>query len=267
VTLNANSAANNLTVQGDNVTIQKAGFNLNVSNAMTISGSVAGSGSLTLAGTGVTTVGSLTILGTGQLDITDNKLIINYGAGNPSPVNSIGGYIALGYNAANFNGPGIISSKVASVNAANGNPHLYAIGYADASDVAVQSQGLTPGTVEIEPAIVGDANLDGVVNFSDFQLLAANFNGTNTTWDEGNFNYDGKTNFSDFQLLAANFNDSTTLDNAEFNAMNQFALSNGFTMTANPDGTGFTLSAIPEPATASILLLAAAGSLMRRKRL
>ena len=91
---------------------------------------------------------------------------------------------------------------------------IYVIGYADASDPAVAGR-FTPGTVVIEPAIVGDANLDGKVNFSDFLLLSSSFNQPNTAWDQGNFNFDSKTNFSDFLLLAADFNDSTPLDGAE----------------------------------------------------
>jgi hypothetical protein len=169
------------------------------------------------------------------LDITDNTVVINYGAGNPSPVSSIGAYVASGYNGDAWNGVGIVSSKVASVNGSLGNPHAYGVGYADASDLAVAGDDFTPGTVVIEPAIVGDANLDG------------------------------KVNFTDFQLLAANFNDSTTLDNAEFQAMDQFALSNGFSMTANADGDGFTLTAVPEPAGVSMLAIAAFGLLGRRR--
>jgi hypothetical protein len=216
-------------------------------------GSIAGTGTLTVQngaqltiapGSGPSVQNALSLLGTGALDITDNTFAINYGVGNPSPASTIGAYIASGYNDANFNGPGIISSIVASVNASLANPHAYAIGYADASDIAVQSQDFAPGTVVIKPVLVGDANMDGKVNFSDFQLLAAGFNGKNTSWDQGDFNYAGKTNFTDFQLLAANFNDSTSLDNAQFNSMNQIALSQGLTMTANADGVGFSFAPV-----------------------
>jgi hypothetical protein len=120
--------------------------------------------------------------------------------------------------------------------------------------------------VVIEPAIVGDANLDGKVNFSDFQLLSASFNQPNTAWDQGDFNYAGKTNFADFQLLAANFNDSTSLDNAEFDAMNALALSHGETLLANPDGDGFSFVTVPEPASVGMLGVMVAALLARRRR-
>jgi plastocyanin len=51
----------------------------------------------------------------------------------------------------------------------------------------------------------GDANLDGIVNLSDFNALAANFGQSNRTWEQGDFNEDGSVNLTDFNLLAANF--------------------------------------------------------------
>jgi hypothetical protein len=261
VTLAASSSANSITVQ-DNVTIQKAGFNLAVPGEVTISGTAGQHASLTLAGAGLSTFGSLSITN-GQLDVTDNTVIINYGVGNPTPVGSIGAYVASGYNGGAWNGVGIVSSEVASVNAAHSNPHLYGVGYADASDVAVAVDHFSPGTVVIEPAIVGDANLDGVVNFSDFQLLAASFNQANTSWDQGNFNYGAKTDFTDFQLLAANFNDSTSLDAAEFDAMDQFAKGFGDSLLANSNGVGFAI--VPEPGAMGMLGVAGLGILSRRK--
>jgi hypothetical protein len=54
-------------------------------------------------------------------------------------------------------------------------------------------------------AIGGDANLDDVVNLSDFNVLAANFGGTGREWTTGDFNADGVVNLTDFNILAANF--------------------------------------------------------------
>jgi hypothetical protein len=42
----------------------------------------------------------------------------------------------------------------------------------------------------------------------DFNRLAANFGGSNTSWSQGNFNYDNATNLLDFNALAANFGQS-----------------------------------------------------------
>jgi hypothetical protein len=158
------------------------------------------------------TVSSLSDAGT--LDITNNTVVVNYGVGNPAPTAAIRLLIQSGYNNAAFNGIGITSSKVASVNAAHNNTHLYAVAYANASDTAVANDHFTPGTIVIEPALVGDSNLDGKVSFPDFQLLSASFNQPNTSWDQGNFNYGPSTNFGEFQLLSSNFNNSTPLDSA-----------------------------------------------------
>ena len=51
----------------------------------------------------------------------------------------------------------------------------------------------------------GDANNDGRVNLEDFNILAANFGGTNKTFSQGDFNYDGRVNLNDFNILASRF--------------------------------------------------------------
>jgi hypothetical protein len=51
----------------------------------------------------------------------------------------------------------------------------------------------------------GDANLDGSVNLTDFDILAANFGLTNRTWTQADFTYDGRVNLTDFDALAGNF--------------------------------------------------------------
>jgi hypothetical protein len=55
----------------------------------------------------------------------------------------------------------------------------------------------------------GDANFDGSVNLSDFNILASNFGmQSGATWQQADFNFDGVVNLSDFNLLAANFGQS-----------------------------------------------------------
>ena len=51
----------------------------------------------------------------------------------------------------------------------------------------------------------GDANHDGRVNLSDFNVLAANFGQTNRTFSQGDFNFDEAVNLLDFNLLAGRF--------------------------------------------------------------
>ena len=107
-----------------------------------------------------------------------------------------------------WTGTGITSS------AAQANSGSFALGYADAADPG-NPAGLPAGEVEIVYTLLGDANLDGAVNGSDFAIMASNFNKADLAghsgWNEGDFNYDGATNGADFASLAANFNKGTTL--------------------------------------------------------
>ena len=144
---------------------------------------------------------SLSISGTGTLDIGNNHIIINYSGTDPIAIHRrvdcrrrYGGGTTV-----TWTGTGITSSDAAI------NPS-YGIGYADAAD-AGNPAGLASGQIEVMYTLLGDANLDGKVNGTDFNLMAANFNQAVTDgWDKGDFNYDGKVNGSDFVLLADNFN-------------------------------------------------------------
>jgi hypothetical protein len=71
------------------------------------------------------------------------------------------------------------------------------------------------GTINSAPAAVapkpGDANLDGVVNFSDLVILSQNYNKTTpATWSDGDFNADGLVDFKDLTTLAQNYAATTT---------------------------------------------------------
>ncbi|MGA2443467.1 MAG: dockerin type I domain-containing protein, partial [Tepidisphaeraceae bacterium] len=130
----------------------------------------------------------VTITGSGRIDLSNNHLLINY-APNPDPAAMIRSYLAEGYNGGAWNGPGINSSAAAANSA-------YALGYADGKDGKVF--GLSSGQIEVKYTLLGDANLDGLVNAADFTILAANFNQPVTGWDQGDFNYDGLVNAADF---------------------------------------------------------------------
>ena len=66
--------------------------------------------------------------------------------------------------------------------------------------------GLCPGSQKYDGLIstilpAGDANLDGVVDYADLQILEANYGDTNTYWKQGDFNDDGMVNWQDLNLL------------------------------------------------------------------
>jgi hypothetical protein len=51
----------------------------------------------------------------------------------------------------------------------------------------------------------GDANGDGRVNLSDFNILAANFGASPRDFTQGDFDYSGVVNLADFNILASRF--------------------------------------------------------------
>jgi hypothetical protein len=67
--------------------------------------------------------------------------------------------------------------------------------------------------VLVRYTLLGDANLDGTVNFTDLVALAQNYNtvvsaATDGWWSAGDFTYDGLANFNDLVKLAQNYNSS-----------------------------------------------------------
>jgi len=87
--------------------------------------------------------------------------------------------------------------------------------------------------------VLGDANVDGTVNLSDFTILKAGF-GSAGLWANANFNEDTVVNLSDFTILKAEFGNS------------------------HPDKLGG--AAVPDPATMGLVALGALGLLRRRRR-
>jgi PEP-CTERM motif-containing protein len=199
---------------------------------------------------GTSTVGGLSIASGGVVNV-NGSFIVDYGSG-PDPITSIAAYVKSGYNGGAWNGPGIMSTAAQTKT----NGLLYGVGYADGADHVVA--GLSSGQIEVKYTLLGDANLDGLVNGSDFNILAANFNQSITGWDQGDFNYDGLVNATDFNDLAANFNQGVSggASSGDFAALDAFAAANGLS---------FPTSSVPEPASA-VLMMAGLGILRRRRR-
>ena len=197
------------------------------------------------ASTGGTTIAGLTISGSGVLDVNNNHLIINYGGG-ADPIATIQQLLVTGRNGGSWNGAGGITSSAVA-----GNPG-YALGYADSADPG-NPAGLSSGTLEIAYTLLGDVDLNHIVNGVDFGILAANFNKSVTSWDQGDFNYDNIVNGIDFGALAANFNKGAA-SASDIAALDSFAAANGL------------LADVPEPASVALVLLGAASLLSRRRR-
>ena len=132
----------------------------------------------------------------------------------------------------------------------NASLHPTAIGFAEASQIdssfpaTFMGLSVDSSSVLIRYTFAGDANLDGVVNALDFNLLASNFgSGADQSWYQGDFNYDGGVTTLDFTALAQNFNQ----------------------VLASP-AVGLS-SVVPEPGLLELSVLVTVGLLRRRRRI
>jgi T5SS/PEP-CTERM-associated repeat protein len=91
-----------------------------------------------------------------------------------------------------------------------------------------------PNGLKLISATPGDANLDGKVNFVDFQQLELHFGQKAATWTDSDFTGDRIVGPEDFLYLYNNFKNPTP---AEFAALESFA------------------SSVPEPAASTLILL------------
>ena len=193
---------------------------------------------------------TLALDGTSRLDLTRGGAII----GQPS-VQSIRQSLSSAYATGDWSGPGLFSSTAAA-NAAG------AVGYALASDVLSLDGGqfigefADPAAIIVGYTVVGDANLDGAVDFKDLVRLAQNYNapGGNLIWSEGDFDYDGFVGFNDLVRLAQNYG-------ASLPALPTAGAPPGF-----QDDLARAFASVPEPGAISLSLAACGFALRRRRR-
>ena len=127
-------------------------------------------------------------------------------------INGSGDVTKLSTNAAPFSNliAGAAQSFAASLDAASTGSFsaLYTLNVSDEN---------LPGAISLAPmsltilgrvAIGGDANLDGTVDTTDFNILASDFGAQSQTWVGGDFNGDGSVDTTDFNILASNFGQS-----------------------------------------------------------
>ncbi len=259
-----------------------AGASLNVQNsiglaasqtqppslALSVGGTVLlqnyGSGSQTVFGTSSLSISGSTDHWTGKIDLANNDLVAYHGS-----LSQITNQVKSGYAGGTWQGNGITSSAATA-----DTTHLTALGviqntvdgsstngtalYSTFNGVAVYSNYVLIGYT-----YYGDANLDGQVDSSDYTLIdGAYLNNQNssgpklTGWYNGDFNYDGLTNGSDYTLIDNAFNNQGS--NLGGGVAAEIAQ-----VTAQLSGPAGT-SAVPEPATLSLLGVAALGALRRR---
>jgi autotransporter-associated beta strand protein len=240
---NSNTYAGATNVTAGSLVVNAAG-GLPTGNSLTI-----GSGATVQlgAGTGGETLSAISFGdATSTLDIMNNHVFITDNAGVPATILAA---LKAGH-ASNWAGPGGIISTTASLHPG------YGVAFGEHTFIA----GIPSGQIEISYTLNGDINQDGVVNGTDFGILAGNFGKSVTGgWEQGDLNYDGTVNGTDFGLLAGNFGKSATgrsvvLPASEWTALETFASAHGL------------LADVPEPASVGMMVLAGAGALGRRRR-
>ena len=141
------------------------------------------------------------------IDLADNAMILDYDGG-ASPLELVRAAVSAAYADGAWTGGKLTSSTAAAM---AGTPHPTGVGYAEAAELfgafpaSFEGEPIDSTAVLVKHTLYGDANLDGVVNLRDFNLLAANFGQTNRRWSQGDFTYGGAVTLADFNLLAANF--------------------------------------------------------------
>jgi len=192
-------------------------------------------------------------VGTNALDITGQTL------------GAVNAMVAGAYSKGTWTGPGITSTA-----AANDSMHLTALGVISNTPNGTQLygtgtalglfDGANPGgsDVLVKYTYYGDTDLSGVVDGSDYARIDYAYlnNQTNpgsplTGWFNGDFNYDGVIDGSDYTLM----------DNA-FNTQGASLSAQIASPTAQIGGG----SAVPEPATLTLVGIGALSLLGRRRR-
>jgi autotransporter-associated beta strand protein len=192
----------------------------------------------------------------GTIDLTNDALVVNYTTGgSPATFNAVKASILSGYNASgvHWTGLGITSSTARDSATTNG------VGYAEAADVLGAAGGVFQGVsvdgtaVLARFTLLGDATLDGTVDFNDLVKLAQNYNTAGTTWSSGDFTYDGLTDFNDLVKLAQNYN----------TALPAAAIA-GAPADFDQD-LARAFASVPEPGALGLIGLGAVGLLRRRR--
>ena len=209
-----------------------------------------GSSRLAAGGTVLATASLLVGPGDSVLDLDDGAMVVDY-EDDADPTGDIVGWVRTGLNreaGGYWDGLGITSSAAAAE-----ADRLTALGVVDNTDPKVGGKTVFRGeTVDATSVLAmytwwGDANLDGVVDANDYDVIDKMFLFTpdpdNMGWWTGDFNYDGVIDANDYDRI----------DKA-------------FLFQTGPlaDEAGGAATPTPEPATLALVALGLGLALRRR---
>jgi hypothetical protein len=229
------SIATNAAANTGNVTIGQTGSRLTVTGITTIGAPGGSEGTLNIGaggtfntGTGRTTVnatgtvivsgifradgpilvrkgGGVGIGNAGQIDLRSEHFVgqdADIGTWDGTKYNGVMGWLETGYNGGTWDGVGMMTGTATSKTG---------LGIAPANKVGLD--GGTFGGISVAGddllvgyTLMGDADLDGDVDFADLVKVAQNYGQTGGKyWYEGNFDYDGDVDFADLVRVAQNY--------------------------------------------------------------
>jgi Dockerin type I domain len=214
-------------------------------------------------GSGTSKISSLSIAGTtsawtGQLDLANNPLVLESTTANRSAdLVRVSNMVQQGFSGGTWTGRGITSSVAAA-----DTTHLHALGVI-LNDNGQGSplypnfygQAADDNAILISYTYVGDTNLDGKIDGSDYSRIDNGYLHDLTGWANGDFNYDGVVNGTDYTLIDNAFNTQGAAGAAPAVILtNQFAI----------ETAQIASSPVPEPA--GISLCAVALTVLSRRR-
>src|SRR5262249_417677 len=147
-----------------------------------------GTALVTSGGNKVLTVASLAISGTGNLDLSDEDLIVDYsGASQLAAIQTL---INSARNGGAWSGAGLTST--AAKNAAAHNPTLGAMEASDFKTIYGAGASFDGQTIDTTAVLVkytyyGDSDFNGTVDFDDYVRTDAGFNAGRSAWVNGDF--------------------------------------------------------------------------------
>jgi len=209
---------------------------------------------------GASKVAALTIGANATLDLKDNKLVTNAPIGTfaGGAYTGVQGDIARAYDFGSWDLPGLMTSMpdagpavgTTTLAASDGASILF-LGPTETGTWA--GQQVTGSSTLVMYTYAGDVNFDGLVDASDYGIIDNYFQFPGTTgYANGDFNYDGVIDAGDYGII----------DNA-FQLQGAPLPSGASSTAAGISG----VTSVPEPATASVVLVGAAvASAMRRRR-